>query len=644
MCGPDSPDPSASDASLLKDVLDASAIGPGALQQEQALILDHVPALIWYKDTANLLLRVNTAVARLLGLPKEQIEGRHTSEFYPEEADRYYQDDLIVIQTGEPRLGIVEPQRLPSGERRWIRTDKIPLKDAFGQVTRILVMALDITAQKEIEEALRISQDDLNRAQSVARIGSWRLDVRRDVLTWSDENYHLFGMPLGSPLSYATFLSAVHPEDRERVDQAWQAALNGEQYEIEHRVIVAGETKWFREKAELEFDDRGQLLGGFGTTQDVTERRGAAEARREADRCKDEFLAILAHELRNPLAPIKNATEIMRMSRDDATLNRCRELIERQVEHLTHLVDDLLDIARISRGRIELKSMPLSVADIVERAIETSQPLIDARRHRLTVRLSPDRLYVAGDLIRLAQVVSNLLHNAVKFTEPGGHIRLSVEQEGSEAVLRVSDTGIGISPAMIDSIFEMFVQADSSRNKAHGGLGIGLSFARQIVILHGGTLTATSAGEGCGSEFVVRLPRLANPVQAPAKTTQDAAASRHRILVADDNADVADSLAMLLDILGQEVRVARDGLEAVQIADEFQPELILLDLGMPRLDGYGACRRLRAEQSHRRVIIAALSGWGQPQDKTATEAAGFDHHLVKPASLPDLQHLLETLS
>ena len=613
------------------------------LQQEQALIVDHVPALIWYKDTANRQLRVNAAVARSLGLPKEQIEGRHTAEFYPEEAERYYQDDLIVIRTGEPRLGIVEPQRLPSGERRWIRTDKIPLKDASGQVTRILVMALDITAQKEIEEALRISQDDLNRAQSVARIGSWRLDVHRNVLTWSDENHHLFGTPPGSQLSYESFLSLVHPDDREMVDNAWQAALNGEHYEIEHRVIVAGETKWFREKAELEFDERGQLLGGFGTTQDVTERREATEALREADRRKNEFIAILAHELRNPLAPIRNATEIMRMSRDEATLTRCRDLIERQVEYLTRLVDDLLDITRISHGRIELNVMPLDVADIVARAIETSRTLIHARRHALAVNLPPEPVCVAGDPIRLAQVLSNLLHNAAKFTEPGGHIQLSVEEDGDEVVLRVGDTGIGISPAMLDPIFEMFVQADSSRNNALGGLGIGLSFARQLVTLHGGTLAATSAGEGHGSEFTVRLPRITLPLAASVTTAPDDARRCHRILVADDNVDVADSLAMLLDILGQDVRIARDGLEAIEIAASFQPELILLDLGMPRLDGYGTCRRLRAEQSTRGVVLVALTGWGQPQDKAAAEAAGFDHHLVKPASLPDLQHLLETL-
>ncbi|TCT22743.1 PAS domain S-box-containing protein [Thiobaca trueperi] len=520
MCGYDLLDPSVRDASLFKETLDRRAVGSWELQQEQALILDHVPALIWYKDTSNRLIRVNAAVARSLGLPKEQIEGRHTSELYPEEADRYYQDDLIVIQTGEPRLGIIEPQRLPSGERRWIRTDKIPLRDASGQITGILVMSLDITTQQETEEALR-----------------------------------------------------------------------------------------------------------------------------EADRRKDEFLAILAHELRNPLAPIRNATEILRMVlADDTTLTWCRNLIERQVEHLTQLVDDLLDISRINRGRIEIRSVPLSMTDVVERAIETSRPLIDARRHSFSVTVPREPLRVEGDLIRLAQVVSNLLHNAAKFTEPGGRIQLSVEPDGSEVVLCVRDTGIGISPAMIDSIFEMFVQADSSRNNSRGGLGIGLSLARQLVTLHGGTLTAISAGEGMGSEFVVRLPHLVTSLAASATTGADDAARRHRILVADDNADVADSLSMLLNLLGQEVRIARDGVEAVEIAATFRPDLILLDLGMPRLDGYGACQRLRAELADPNVVIAALSGWGQPQDKAATEAAGFDHHLVKPASLPDLQHLLESLS
>ncbi|WP_295587755.1 PAS domain-containing protein [uncultured Lamprocystis sp.] len=617
------------------------------LQQEQELILDTLPALIWYKDTTNRILLANQAVADSLGLPKAQIAGRNSAELYPAEADRYYQDDLIVIQTGTPRLGIEEPHRLPSGEQRWIRTDKVPLKDASGRVLRILVMALDITRQKAVEAALRISQEDLQRAQAVAKIGSWRLDVQRNVLTWSVEAHRIFGIPVGTPLTYETFLSTVHPEDQTAVNQAWLAALQGEPYDIEHRVIVDGQIKWVQEKAELEFSDGGKLLGGFGTSQDITERKQIDEALRDADRRKDEFLAVLAHELRNPLAPIQSATDILACSADDgAAVTWCSELIERQVQHLTRLVDDLFDIARISSGKIQLHQESLAVADIVQRAAETSRPLIAARRHELFLHLPAEPLGVKGDLIRLAQVISNLLNNAAKYTEPGGRIDLSVQQEDDTIVLRVRDTGIGIPPTMLDRVFDMFAQVNRSREQSPGGLGIGLNIVKQLIALHGGTIAVQSAGEGAGAEFIIRLPRVSvpSPVSAPGQSAPTTRPVRRRILVADDDVDVADSLTLLLDILGHEVRTARDGMEALEIAAQFKPELILMDLGMPRLNGYDACRRLRTDPAGAGAVIVALTGWGQDRHHQATAAAGFDLHLVKPVGLAELQGLIDRLS
>lgn len=616
------------------------------LQREQELILDTVPALIWYKDTSNRILRVNAAVARSLDRTKEQIEGRHSTEFYPHDANRYYRDDLDVIQAGVPRLGIEEPYQLPSGERRWIRTDKVPLKDSSGRVARILVMAIDITERRNAEEALRISQDDLNRAQAVAKTGSWRLDVRHNALYWSAETYRIFGIPPGSSLNYGAFLSAVHPDDRDAVDRAWQASRAGEPYDIEHRAIVDGQIKWLREKAELELGESGEFISGFGTTQDITESKLAEEALREADRRKDEFIAILAHELRNPLAPIKNAVQILRQSGpDETTLAWSRDVIERQVDHLTQLVDDLLDISRISRGKIELQRELLAVSDIVARAVESCRPLIDARQHQLILALAPETLNVEGDLVRLSQVLSNLLNNAATYTDPGGRILLDVQREGTDVVVRVRDTGIGIAPAMLDQVFELFIQADRAHQSSHGGLGIGLSLARQLVTLHGGSITASSEGVGQGCEFVIRLPVSAERMTAATDRTPDMAGalSRHRVLVADDNVDVLESLATLLEIMGHDVRTARDGLEAVAVAAVFQPELILLDLGMPKLDGYAACQRLRAEPAGQHAVIVALSGWGQDRHKEATRAAGFDRHLVKPVSLGELQDLLEAL-
>jgi PAS domain S-box-containing protein len=619
------------------------------LQQEQELILDSVPALIWYKDTANRMLRVNAAVARSLGLPKSRIEGHHSAEFYPHEADRYYRDDLLVIESEAPRYGIDEPYRLPTGEQRWIRTDKIPLKDAAGWVTGILAMAIDITDRKVAEDALRISQSELTRAQAVARIGSWRLDVRYNAMHWSAEIYRLFGLPTDCPISYETFLSAVHPDDRDAVDQRWQACLQGESYEIDHRIVVDGEVKWVREKAELEFNDQGELEYGFGTAQDITESKLAEEALRESDRRKDEFIAILAHELRNPLAPIKNAVQILRHpDLDESRLAWSRNVIERQVDRLTQLVDDLLDISRISRGKIALRRESLAVADLVARAVESCRPLIDARRHELILSLPSESTRIVGDPLRLEQVLSNLLNNAAIYTEPGGRIQLTVRQEGDEVILSVRDTGIGIAPVLLGQVFDLFVQADRSHRKAQGGLGIGLNLAKQLVDLHGGTIAVASEGVGQGCEFSVRLPVGTAQVEEVAPATPPPGAvglPRHRVLVADDNADVLESLALLLDLMGQEVRIARNGLEAVEIAAEFQPELILLDLGMPELSGYDACRRLRAEPAGRAgAMIVALSGWGQDRHQESTREAGFDRHLVKPIGLGELQGLLHAVS
>uniref|UniRef100_UPI00111B3541 PAS domain S-box protein n=1 Tax=Methylotetracoccus oryzae TaxID=1919059 RepID=UPI00111B3541 len=482
------------------------------LQQEQELILDSMPAMIFYKDTANRVLRVNARVAEALGLPKNRIEGRHSSEFFPNEAERYFQDDLIVIRTGQPRLGIEEPIRVAAHEVRWLSTDKVPLKDAEGKVTGLLVMASDITDRKLADEALRHSQEDLSRAQALGKIGSWRLDPRSASLTWSAEAHRIFGTPEDAPMHYDDFLSAVHPDDRDYVDRMWQAALRGEPYAIEHRIVVDGHVKWVSEKAELGFDAQGPLISAFGTVQDITDRKLAEAALQDADRRKDEFIATLAHELRNPMAPIGNAVQILQTAGiDDPTRAWCCQLIERQVEHLTKLVDELLDISRITRGKISLDWQSVAVGDIVERALESCRPLLETSRHQLDLRLPSVAVHVGGDPVRLAQVVSNLLNNAAKYTEPGGHITLTVEHGDAGVTIRVRDDGIGIPPALLSQVFEMFSQGDQSLEKTHGGLGIGLSLARELVALHHGSIQAYSAGAGQGSEFVVWLPAAAPP-------------------------------------------------------------------------------------------------------------------------------------
>ena len=383
-----------------------------------------------------------------------------------------------------------------------------------------------------------------------------------------------------------------------------------------------------------------------GQVGQFMERRRAEQSLKEADRLKDEFLAMLAHELRNPLAPIRNALYVLRHPGTDATTaQEMRDMAERQVRHMARLLDDLLDVSRISRGRIELRREAVDVAGLVGRTLEAVRPLIDEGRHQLTVSLPPEPVRVDADPTRLEQVLTNLLNNAAKYTEPGGHIRLVVERQGGDVVLRVRDTGVGIAADMLPRIFDLFVQGDRRPDRARAGVGIGLTLVRRLVELHGGTVDASSPGPGQGSEFLVRLPAAAGaPVGEEGRPAADAgvpaAGPPRRVLVVDDNADVAESLALLLKLAGHDARAAYDGQTALSLAQDFRPQIVFLDIGMPGMDGYEVCRRLRQQPGTEKALIVALTGWGQEKDRRLSRQAGFDHHLVKPVEPEALQALL----
>jgi PAS domain S-box-containing protein len=371
---------------------------------------------------------------------------------------------------------------------------------------------------------------------------------------------------------------------------------------------------------------------------------------READRRKDEFLAMLAHELRNPLAPIRNSLQILKMPRvDAATAQQTREMMERQVHHLVRLVDDLLDVSRVMRGKIELRTETVELATVVARAVETAQPLIEAQGHELSVNLPDESLLMNADPVRLAQVIGNLLTNAAKYTEANGRIRLTANREGTDVRLRIRDNGIGIAPDMLPHIFELFIQADHAATRSQGGLGIGLTLVKNLVEMHKGTVEARSDGLGKGCEFVIRLPLMAQEDREPiekesGKQQQEPArSSGHRLLVVDDNNDAAVSLAMLLRLQGHEVRVANDGPSALELATSYRPGLVFLDIGMPGMDGYEVARRMRRTPGLENIVLAALTGWGQQEDRRRTAEAGFDHHLVKPTEPKALESLLAEL-
>ena len=374
----------------------------------------------------------------------------------------------------------------------------------------------------------------------------------------------------------------------------------------------------------------------------LAERLKNEQALRSADRRKDEFLATLGHELRNPLAPIMNSLEILKLSGafDDPRLMQACAVMERQVHHLNRLVDDLLEVSRITRGIIEVKKQPLDLTAIVKAAIETSRPVLENLRHQLNVDFDAEPMSIAGDPVRLTQVFANLLNNAAKYTNHGGLITVATRRENGEAVVSVKDNGIGIAPALLSQVFDMFMQVDRSTRRSQGGLGIGLTLVRSLVAMHGGTVEARSEGQGLGSEFIVRLPLIEQPAVAAAQQRRMEPLPSRRILIVDDSRDGGESLAMLLRVLGAEVALAHSGRNALECVDTFKPDVVLLDIGMPGMDGYEVAGRIRANPANRHISLIALTGWGQDEDRRRSVAAGFNHHLVKPADIDQLRQLL----
>jgi len=372
-----------------------------------------------------------------------------------------------------------------------------------------------------------------------------------------------------------------------------------------------------------------------------------SERLRDSDRRKDEFLATLAHELRNPLAPIRNALQIIQIAGNNGpAVEQARAMMERQLGQMVRLIDDLLDVSRISRGKFELRKERIELAAAIKSAVDTAQPLIDAAGHQLTVTGSPRPVYLDADPVRLAQVFSNLLNNAAKYMERGGRIWLTVTPEDREVVVSVRDTGIGIPAEALPGIFDMFSQVDHSLEKAQGGLGIGLTLVKQLLEMHGGRIEARSEGAGKGAEFIAHLPVVnMAPRRQPADTEEERRPRTPtcRILVADDNRDAAESMSTVLRLMGNEVRTVHDGLQAVEEASAFRPDLVLLDIGMPRLNGYDAARRIRAERWGKSTLIVAMTGWGQDEDKRRASEAGFDRHFTKPVDPGDIEKLIAGL-
>jgi PAS domain S-box-containing protein len=519
---------------------------------------------------------------------------------------------------------------------------------AFTPTERALLAELarlGVWALENIHLRQRLLEQDerLRLALEAASLGTWEHVPATHATYWDARSKAIFGRSPDDPFEFEQYMGALHPDDVERVfagiSKAMDPAGSGE-CSLEYRIRMPdGVERWVEAHGRCAFVD-GVPLRINGTLLDITTRRQAEEAIHEAARRKDQFLAVLGHELRNPLAPILTALELMRLAHPGHAV-REREVIDRQVRHMVRLVDDLLDLARIARGTITLRREPMDLLTAVERAVEIASPLFESRRHRLELEV-PAGLWVDIDSVRFSQVVSNLLTNAAKFTEPGGLVRVSALSDGSEVSLAIQDNGMGIESHQVEAIFEPFVQATRRTEQALGGLGLGLALVRDLVQLHGGRVEVESAGLGRGSCFTLRLPLTspAAPASAQAVERRVPELPGLRVLIVDDNEVSAEMLGLLLAELGHVVRVAHDGPRALAVAAELEPDVAVLDIGLPVMDGYELAARLREAHGARGLRLVALTGFGQDQDLERSRNAGFHHHLVKPIDTDDLQAAL----
>jgi PAS domain S-box-containing protein len=656
--------------------------------------MNNSPATAFIKDDEGRFVFVNRTVEQQFARPLSEWVGKTDEQLFPsDEARLIRQNDLSVLASGRSAQ-FEEASTQPDGLHHYL-SFKFPLQDRDG---RWLLggMSVDITDRKRAEAALRQSEERLaaeleattrlhalsSRLLSADDLTAALKDVLENAIVTCGADFGSIQLlnPQAGALEivaqqgfrdeYVSSFQSVRLNDGTACARAMQS---GERVIIEdveldpafepHRRAAAAAGFRAVQTTPLRTHD-GAIVGALSThfrrphrvserderlldlyarhAADLIERLRFEQALKDADRRKDEFLATLAHELRNPLAPLGNGLQVMKLARGDAeATEEARAMMERQLGQMVRLIDDLLDLSRISRGKIVLRKERVELARVVQQAVETSRPLIEQAGHDLSINVPPSPIYVDADVTRLAQVFSNLLNNAAKYTERGGRVHLNVQRGGNEAVISVRDNGIGIPPQMLPRVFEMFTQIDRNLERSEGGLGIGLSIVQRLVEMHDGSVEARSDGHRMGSEFVVRLPVVLSVVEPLGGHDQPSRPSnRRRILVVDDNRDSATSLAMLLKLLGNETRTAHDGLEALDVAAAFRPDLIFLDIGMPRLNGYDTARRIRTQPWGRDTTLIALTGWGQEDDRRQSREAGFDSHITKPVDPDVLEKVL----
>lgn len=636
-------------------------------------IANDAPALIWVSDTTQKCIWFNRRWLEFTGRTMEQEYGDGWTEgIHPDDFNHCLE---TYSSSFDARKDFLLEYRLRryDGEYRWLLDHGVPRFAHDGEFAGYIGSCIDITERRQIEESLRQGQGEAERQR---RVYDTILSNTPDLAYVFDPQHRFTYVNEGLLKMWGkTWDEAIGKTCLELDYEPWHAEMHNREID---QVIATGQplrgevpfTGTFGRRIYdyimvPVFGENGEVEAVAGTTRDITDRQEMEAALRETDRRKDEFLATLAHELRNPLAPIRSGLEIIRrIGSDKEKYEETLSIIERQTKQIIHLVDDLLDISRITRGKINLRKERINLKTAIEMALETSQGLIDEAKNELTVTFPYKPIYIYADLTRIAQIFLNILNNAAKYSHPGGRISLTASKEGSEAIIRIKDTGLGIPQEMISKIFDIFGQIATPDQQAQGGLGIGLSVVKKLVEMHNGTVEVFSEGRDKGSEFIVRLPLAAEqseslPAAQPVEenilqiaqmkmldngTTinPQSQAGRHRILVVDDNTDAAEMLETLLSFEGHTIRTAFDGKTGIEIAREFQPDICLLDIGLPEMNGYELARRLR--EFLPRVLLISVSGWGQEEDRRRSREAGFDYHLVKPVDLDDVLKLIQQKS
>ena len=615
--------------------------------EEFRALADAAPAILWETDENGACTFITRGWTDLTGQPGPEVLGSGWIEaLHPDDREEARR---TLLEANADHSAFQMEYRIRDGEGgyRWATAVGRPRFDASGRFVGYAGSTVDVDALKRAENELAESERRMRLAAEVARVGTFEWNMQTNVNMWTPELEKIYGLPAGSfEGTYEAWRACVHPDDIDLAERSVREALETGSFGAEWRIIRPdGQIRWIEARAWIFRDDDGRPLKMIGVNFDITDRKLAEDALRDAARRKDQFLAVLAHELRNPLAPIRNAAAVLAGvgPGDREVFDRTTAMIERQVAHLARLTDDLLDVSRVALGKVRLEKERLELGVVVREAIEDYRPYLESVSGvRLETDLPETPVWVDGDRVRISQAIGNLLHNAGKFTDAGDAVEVLLAVEGDSVRITVRDSGVGMSGELIDRLFEPFSQ-DDDQARNPGGLGLGLALVRGLAELHGGSATASSAGPRRGSEFTLRLPTADAPAESENRPERPNGDARPvSILLIEDHEDAAESLTMYLELKGHTVHVARDGVTGVDLASRVGPDVILCDLGLPGdMDGIAVAKAIRARPELRDTHLIALTGYGQARDRKRTAQAGFDRHLLKPVDLARLIRILD---